>query len=124
MVKPKQVQQYLDGLIRADPNLSSVWVYSWPDARTLIPVAHAGFHVNPLPLGYFWVTDYKEVGGLVMERCVEMDRLKHLVACPIMAENDAWGVAVFELKENKARSLALSLCSIDSQTFTHHLPRS
>ena len=34
-----------------------------------------------------------------MERCVEMDRPGHLVACPIMAENDAWGVDVFELKE-------------------------
>ena len=98
----EEVQSYLDGLIRADQNLSSVWIYSWPDARTLIPVANAGFHVNPLPLGYFWVDDYKEVGGLVMERCVEMNRPRHLVACPIMAENDAWGVAVFELKEHKA----------------------
>ena len=99
--KAFQVQQYLDGLLRADQNLESVWVYSWPDARTLQPVAHAGFHVNPLPLGYFWVTDYKEVGALVMEKCTELNRHLHLVACPIMAENDAWGVAVFNLKERK-----------------------
>ena len=96
-----EVQKYLDGLIRADQNLYSVWVYSWPDARTLIPVASSGLHVNPLSLGYFLVEDYKEVGALVMERCVELNRPMHLVACPIIAENDAWGVAVFNLKDEK-----------------------
>ena len=55
-----------------------------------------------MPLGYFLTGDYKEVGGLVMERCVEMDRPTHLVACPIMAENDAWGVAVFKLKRSQS----------------------
>ena len=97
----QQVQLYLDGLVRADHNLHSAWVYSWPDARTLIPVANGGLHTNPLPLGYFLTTDYKEVGALVMERCVEMERELHLIACPIMAENDAWGVAVFQLKDKK-----------------------
>ena len=96
-----RVQLYLDGLIRADQNLKSVWIYSWPDARSLIPVAHAGYHVNPLPLGYFWVADYKEVGQLVMEKCTQLNRDLHLVACPIMAENDAWGVVIFELKAEK-----------------------
>ena len=36
------VQKYLDRLKQTDPSLKSVWLYSWPDARSLIPVAHAG----------------------------------------------------------------------------------
>ena len=99
--KTEKVQVYLDRLMQVDQNLNSVWVYSWPDARTLIPAAHAGSHINPLPLGYFWESDFKEVGGLVMEQCVEMNRSLHLIACPIMAENDAWGVTVFNLKDRK-----------------------
>ena len=92
-----EVQEYLDKLVKADPSLKSVWLYSWPDARSLIAVAHAGHHINPLPLGYFLLTDAEEVGDLVMGQCSCMDRpgLK-LLACPIVAENDSWGVILFE----------------------------
>ncbi len=100
-----EVQQYLDHLVREHgDHLLSIWVYSWPDARTLIPVAHAGFHVNPVPLGYFRVTDATPVGQLVMEQCATLKRLdKKLTACPIMTENDAWGVIVFECSADKHR---------------------
>jgi len=111
-----EVQKYLDRLVQADPGLESVWLYSWPDARSLIPTLHAGNHVNPLPLGYFWVEDYKEVGALAMERCVQLERKLHLIACPIIAENDAWGVVVFHINGNKTdhwRSVY--------QAFTHKL---
>lgn len=90
------VQKYLDRLIRADPDLKSVWLYSWPDARSLIAVAHAGHHVDPLPLGYFLLNDAGDVGELSMGQCTCLDRPgKNLLACPIMAENDAWGMILF-----------------------------
>ena len=101
----EQVQLYLDRLVREHgDHLEAVWVYSWPDARTLTPVAHAGFHVNPMPLGYFRVSDASPVGQLVMEQCAEIDRQnKTLTACPIMAENDAWGVVIFQCTEDSQR---------------------
>ena len=94
----QKVLSYLNTVISAHmDHLKSVWVYSWPDARTLLPVAHAGSPENPIPLGYFQVTDAHQVGELVMEQCTELHRHnKRLIACPIMAENDAWGVVVFE----------------------------
>jgi GAF domain-containing protein len=92
-----RVKKYLQILVSADPSLKSVWLYSWPDARTLIAVAHAGTHRDPLPLGYFLRSDADLVGQLVMEQCACLKRPdKKLLACPIIAENDAWGVLVFE----------------------------
>jgi len=92
-----RVQSYLDKLKQSDPGIKSIWIYSWPDSRSLIPVAHSGHHINPLPLGYFISTDVKTVGELVLESCSCLNRPgKKLLACPIIAENDAWGVVVFE----------------------------
>ena len=92
-----RVQRYLEGLKRADPGIKSIWVYSWPDARSLIPVAHAGNHINPLPLGYFLLGDREVIGDLVLSECSCLKRPgRKLLACPIFAENDAWGVIVFE----------------------------
>ena len=99
-----EVQKYLDGLVRHDQNLHSVWVYSWPDARTLEPVAHSGHYVDPMPLGYFQVRDASAIGQMVMEQCTEIERRQQtLTACPIMAENDAWGVVIFECEDDGQR---------------------
>ena len=84
--------------------LKGVWVYSWPDARTLIPVLHSGHQKDPMPIGYFQIKEASSVGQLVMEQCAEIERLEtKLTACPIMAENDAWGVVVFEAKDDTNR---------------------
>ncbi len=102
--RKEEVQIYLNRLLAADKDLISVWVYSWPDARTLIPAANAGGHNDPVPLGYFRRTDSTLVGELVMEFCDCLNRpSQKLLACPIMAENDAWGVVVFEHKVNTDR---------------------
>jgi len=99
-----EVAKYLNRLIEADPELISVWVYSWPDARTLIPVVSAGSNKDPIPLGYFRRTDTLLVGELVMEQCDCLKRPnKKLLACPIVAENDTWGVIVFEHKVDNER---------------------
>ena len=42
-----RVRRYLQLLVAADDSLKSVWLYSWPDARTLIAVAHEGNPTNP-----------------------------------------------------------------------------
>ena len=95
----REVEEYLTKLLQSNPDLNSIWVYSWPDARSLIPVTHAGNHINPLPLGYFLLSDAEEVGDLVLAQCSCLERPgKKLLACPIIAENDAWGVIVFEHK--------------------------
>ena len=98
------MQKYLDGLKRADNGLRSIWLYSWPDARSLIPVAHAGGHVNPLPLGYWIISDSDTVGEIVLGSCSCIDRPgRKLLACPIVTENDAWGVVVFEHETGSER---------------------
>ena len=102
--KEKKVEFYLDTLVATDSYLTSVWLYSWPDARTLIPVAHAGDSTDPLPLGYFIRTDSKLVGELVMGQCACLDRpVMKLLACPIMAENDSWGIVVFNHRVETGR---------------------
>ena len=99
-----EVQDYLDKLIQADPSLRSVWLFSWPDARSLIAVAHAGHHVNPLPLGYFIRSDALTIGELALDQCSCLKRPdRKLLACPIIQENDAWGVVVFEHKTGTDR---------------------
>ena len=100
----ERVQSYLDRLKAADPSLKSVWLYSWPDGRSLIAVAHAGNHTNPLPLGYFIRSDAKSIGELVLAECSCLKRPdRKLLACPIMAENDAWGIVVFEHEPGSKR---------------------
>ena len=122
----KQVQKYLDGLRQADPSLRSIWLYSWPDARSLIPVAHAGNHTNPLPLGYWVTTDADSVGEMVLGTCSCLDRPgKKLLACPIIAENDAWGVIVFEHepgteREQGYRNIYSALAHKLSHIIYHH----
>lgn len=94
--KLDQVNSYLSSLIQSDSSLLSVWLYSWPNARSLIPVTHAGEHINPLPLGYFIDTDAQVIGELALQHCSCLKRPgKKLLACPIFVENDAWGMILF-----------------------------
>ena len=121
-----EVEEYLTELIQTNPALVSVWVYSWPDARSLIPVAHAGDHINPLPLGYWLLSDAEDVGDLVLAQCSCLDRPgKKLLACPIIAENDAWGVIVFEHepgteREQGYRNIYSALAHKLSHIIYHH----
>ena len=103
--RKNEAQRYLDHLMRAhEDKLKGVWVYSWPDARTLMPIIHSGHQRDPMPIGYFQIKEYAAVGQLVMEQCAEIERLESkLTACPIMAANDAWGVVVFEAKDDTNR---------------------
>lgn len=121
------VIKYLEVVFRQNQrHLNSIWVYSWPDARTLIPVAHVGSPNNPIPLGYFTVNDSGAVGAMVMEQCAILERAyDNLIACPIFAENDAWGVVVFVCDDpdhapydwkNMFRSLAHKLSHVIYQT--------
>ena len=106
----QKVQLYLEGLIQRDSTLKSVWIYSWPDARTIIPVAHDGLHSNPLPLGYFLPRDAEAIGVMTFSQCDWLDRPgTFLYACPIEVENDQWGVIVFELKVSHDDTLGLYL---------------
>ena len=122
----REVQNYIDSLKAADPDLVSIWIYSWPDARSLIPVAHAGNHTNPLPLGYFLTSDSSSVGEMVLGTCTPMERpAKKLLACPIVTNNDAWGVVVFEheadsVRESGYRGIYSALAHKLSHIIYHH----
>lgn len=121
------VIKYLNIVYEQHSNhLQSIWVYSWPDARTLLPVAHVGNPTDPIPVGYFTVKDAGAVGAMVFEQCATLERYNnHLIVCPIFAENDAWGVVVFVCDSpeqaphdwrNMFRSLAHKLSHIIYQT--------
>jgi hypothetical protein len=95
-----QSRHFLETVVRTNPHVDSIWLYSWPDARNLHPVLHSGSSEDPIPLGYFLTEDYAEIGLLVMEQCTPLKRNQRLYACPIVTENDSWGVVVFILNKD------------------------
>ena len=103
--RKEKAQEYVNDMMREyQTSINSIWVYSWPDARNLLPVIQSGHHANPLPLNYFQMQDATAIGQLALEQCAEVDRPnRSLIACPIIAANDAWGVTIFEIKEGVDR---------------------
>ena len=109
---PEKVQANLESLLRLNPRLASVWLYSWYDGRNMLPVQHAGHGADPFPLGYFTQEHALQIGKLVLGQCVTIDLN---VMCPIMADNDAYGVLIFVPESGALRS------NTNLQAFAHKL---
>ena len=92
--KRERVKDLLNNLEDNNDRIKSVWLYSWPDARNLVPVMYAGDSVNPLPLGVFRNSDQFPVGSYVLEQCTPLDRRFPNHTCPISGFQDAWGILV------------------------------
>lgn len=97
--KRKLVQRELDVLLKILPNASSVWLYSWPDARHLRPVMSAGEGPDPMPLGYLRHGDEDTIGHFVLGKCTQLPRNFVNVSCPVIGIQDAWGVLIVVYNE-------------------------
>ena len=88
---------------RAYESIDGIWLYSWPDARSLDVVHSAGTTHDPLPLGHFWTTDAHDVGKLTLRICTELNRNSPNTACAVWGNDDAWGllVVVWDPEEQK-----------------------
>ena len=93
-IKRERVKDLLNDLENNNNRILSVWLYSWPDARNIVPVMYAGDSVDPLPLGVFRNTDQYPVGSYVLEQCTPLERRFPNHTCPISGFQDAWGVIV------------------------------
>jgi len=99
--KKREVEDILNDLTRSNRDISSVWLYDWPDARNIVPVFNSPSNArDPLPSGYWMPGDERVIGNFVLGSCTRLDRKFPNAACPIMGKEDAWGVLVVEY--NKA----------------------
>lgn len=94
------IKRLLERISNSDRNIESVWLYSWPDATSLIPVMYVGDSLNPMPLGSFRAGDELPVGTFVLEGCSEIDRRANNFSCAINGFEDAWGVLVVVYPED------------------------
>ena len=95
-----QVQEEMNNLLKILPGAKGVWLYSWPDARTLDAVMRAGEGEDPFPIGYLSHGDQAAIGSWVLGECAEPVRGVALCACPINGTIDAWGVLVVTYHEH------------------------
>ena len=95
--KKREVEDILNELTRSNRDISSVWLYDWPDARNIVPVFNSPSNArDPLPSGYWMPGDERVIGNFVLGSCTRLDREFPNAACPIMGKEDAWGVLVVE----------------------------
>ena len=92
--KESRVRQVLSALLSEDRNIESVWLYSWPDARQLVPVMHVGDSKNPLPNGSFIISDSNRIGLFLFGECGSLDRGFENYTCPVNGLENSWGVLV------------------------------
>ena len=102
--KQKQVRKLMEMILRLDKNISSVWVYSWPDALSLIPIMYVGDSQNPLPAGVFDDRDHGALGPFLFGECYSLNRAYSNHTCPINGFEDAWGVIVIVMDDGVSPS--------------------
>ena len=90
--REKAVRDLLNAILRSDPNIKSIWVYSWPDARQLIPVMTIGDNTDPLPGGSFVRGDEEALGSFLFGECYSLRRQTVNTTCPISGFEDSWGI--------------------------------
>lgn len=111
----KQIlRKILERIKSNNPEIVSVWLYSWPDASQLIPVEYVGSSRNPIPLGSFREGDEYPVGAFVLRGCAEIERPANNLSCSVNGFEDAWGVIVvvypeeYEPTEDDRRSIQVA----------------
>ena len=102
-VREREVRELLESIKRADNRIVSIWLYSWPDARQILPVMYVGDSLNPLPHGSFIPADAEALGTFLFGRCYQLNRSFSNVTCPINGFEDSWGVIVVHYSEGTSQ---------------------
>ena len=92
--KKEVVRTLLESIMRSDPSIKSVWLYSWPDSLQLLPVMYVGDSFNPLPSGTLQRGDEYAIGAFLFGDCIEITRNFNNFSCPINGFQGSWGVIV------------------------------
>lgn len=105
--KKLKVESLLNGILTKNRDISSVWLYDWPDARNIVPIANfPRTSVDPVPTGYWMPGDEQVIGHFVLAQCTKLDRAFINVACPITGKEDAWGVLVVTYEQGPVDKIA------------------
>jgi hypothetical protein len=99
----QKVKDLMARILYLHPEVSSVWLYSWPDAANLDLVHQVGDHKNPLPTGHLWQSDAPDIGKLTLNICTELNRKLKNTACSIVSQGDSWGLLVVVWDETRPR---------------------
>jgi len=97
--KQTQVRKLIERILKLDPSINSVWVYSWPDATNLVPIMYVGDSSNPLPSLIFSSRDAEHLGYFLFGECRTLDREFENLTCPINGFEDSWGIIVVTADE-------------------------
>ena len=92
--KKRQIRELLEDLRRTGRKIRSVWLFSRPDATSLVPVMNVGDSVNPLPAGGLFRRDAPALGLFLFGECVMLERRNNNLTCPVSGLENAWGVLV------------------------------
>ncbi len=92
--KQKQVRKLIETILSLHANIKSVWIYSWPDALSLVPIMYVGDSQNPLPASVFDNRDVPALGPFLFGDCYRLDRGFDNLTCPINGFQDSWGIIV------------------------------
>ncbi|WNL51076.1 hypothetical protein SCREM2_gp157 [Synechococcus phage S-CREM2] len=92
--KKKIIRELLERIKSSNREIESVWLYSWPDSRNLIPVMYVGDSLSPVPLGSFREGDEHAVGTFVLDGCAQINRRVLNYSCSVTGFQNAWGVVV------------------------------
>lgn len=97
--KKAEIKAWLIEMLQRYPELKGIWIYSWNDARSLIPVMNVGTGENPVPLGSFGPSDGPQIGAYVLGYCLPLNIPQPNETCPINGAEDSWGIIVFQLED-------------------------
>ena len=103
-VRQREVRETLERIMRADSRIESIWLYSWPDARQIMPVMYVGDSLNPLPRGSFIPVDAEALGTFLFGECYQLERNFQNVTCPINGFQDSWGIIVVNYRDGTSQS--------------------
>ena len=92
--KRENIKTLLYGIKTSSRDIKSVWLYSWPDARSVVPVMRVGIAEPPLPEGTFLLSDAETLGGYLFGHCGRLPRPFLNYTCPINGMEDSWGILI------------------------------
>ena len=106
--KKLKVESLLSGILNKNRDIISVWLYDWPDARNIVPIANfPRTSVDPIPTGYWMPGDEEVIGHFVLAQCTELPNRKFISrTCPVTGQTDAWGALVITYADGPVDKIA------------------